>query len=159
MTDVDSSHTPLKNVDPATISVWRWEGVLLATIAAIGSAIPLAPLSPVAAVLAAIVVASAGLAIAWFWAPARYARLQYAVDESGLTVQYGVLWRTQISLPRVRIQHSDVSQGPLQRRYGIATLKLYTAGSRYTKIEVEGLHHADALDLRDALLNRVTPHG
>ena len=57
-----------------------------------------------------------------------------------------------VALPRVRIQHTDVSQGPLERRYGIGTLKLYTAGSRHTRIELPGLNHDDAIALRDALL-------
>ncbi len=59
-----------------------------------------------------------------------------------------------MAIPRVRIQDSDVSQGPLQRRFGVATLKLYTAGSRFTCNELPGLDHDRALDLRDTLLRR-----
>jgi uncharacterized protein len=74
------------------------------------------------------------------------------VDEQGIVIQRGIFWRSRIALPRVRVQHSDVSQGPLQRRFGVATLKLYTAGSRYTKIELPGLAHDEALALRDTLI-------
>jgi membrane protein YdbS with pleckstrin-like domain len=81
------------------------------------------------------------------------------LDQFGLVLQNGVWWRKQITLPRVRIQHSDVSQGPLQRRYGVATLKLYTAGSRYTKIELEGVRHEEALALRDSLVTRARSSG
>ena len=62
-----------------------------------------------------------------------------------------MFWRTQSALPRVRIQHTDVSQGPLQRRYGVATLKLYTAGSRFTRTDLPGIEYADAVALRDRL--------
>ena len=88
----------------------------------------------------------------WVLPPAHYEALEFGVDEHGITIQRGIFWRSRISLPRVRVQHSDVSQGPLQRRFGVATLKLYTAGSRYTKIELPGLAHEDALALRDALI-------
>jgi membrane protein YdbS with pleckstrin-like domain len=147
---------PFQHVDPETVSVWRWEGAITAMIAAAGSGIALAAVQPSIALAAAGVIALFGLSVAWFWHLARYRRLTYGVDEFGLVIRQGVIWRSQTSLPRVRIQHSDVSQGPLQRRYGIATLKLYTAGSRYTKIELPGLRHGDALSLRDDLLARST---
>jgi membrane protein YdbS with pleckstrin-like domain len=145
---------PLQHVDMATVTVWRWESTLVALVAALVSALPLAPMSQIAAAVVVLAIAVLGLIAAWYWPAARYRHLRYGVDEFGLLIQEGVWWRAQIALPRVRIQHSDVSQGPLQRRYGLATLKLYTAGSRYTKVELEGLRHDEAIALRDALLSR-----
>ena len=153
MTD-NRSPEPLQNVDPATISVWRIEGFITAVVLAIGGLVPIAPTSFTIAMLVAACIAAVGIVVALVWPNARYKRLRYGLDPFGLILQQGVLWRTQIALPRTRIQHSDVSQGPLQRRYGIATLKLYTAGSRYTKVELEGLQHAEAIALRDSLLGR-----
>ena len=95
------------------------------------------------------------LVLAWRMPAALYEALDYEVDATGISIRSGVVWRSHVSLPRVRIQHTDVSQGPLQRRYGVATLKLYTAGSRYTRIDLPGLAHADAIALRDALIARV----
>jgi membrane protein YdbS with pleckstrin-like domain len=146
-------------VDPATISVWRIEGFVTAVVLAIGGLVPLASTSLKLAALLASSIATVGFVIAAIWPKARYKRLRYGLDPFGLILQYGVFWRTQIALPRTRIQHSDISQGPLQRRYGIATLKLYTAGSRYTKVELEGLQHAEAIALRDSLLGRAASSG
>ncbi len=143
-----------QHVDPAAIITWRMETALIVLVLAVAAAIPLAPLSLSLALPASLIIGAGGLVLAWFWPAARYRRLTYRLDDVGLTIQDGVWWRTQTSLPRLRIQHSDVSQGPLQRRYGIATLKLYTAGSRYTKVELEGLRHEDALALRDRLVRR-----
>jgi membrane protein YdbS with pleckstrin-like domain len=141
-------------VDPATIAVWRWEAVTTVLILTCASFVPLAPIAPaIGAALAACVLVG-GLVLAYWWPTQRYRYLSYGLDEFGLVLRSGVWWRKQISLPRVRIQHSDVSQGPLQRRYGIATLKLYTAGSRYTKVELEGVRHEEALALRDSLVTR-----
>jgi uncharacterized protein len=153
MTD-NTSPESLQNVDPATISVWRIEGFITAVVLAVGGLVPIAPTSFTIAVVVAASIAVVGFVVALVWPNARYKHLRYGLDPFGLILQYGVLWRTQIALPRTRIQHSDVSQGPLQRRYGIATLKLYTAGSRYTKVELEGLQHAEAIALRDSLLGR-----
>jgi hypothetical protein len=153
------SPEPLQNVDPAAISVWRIEGFITAVVLAIGGLVPLALTSLKMAALLASCIATVGFVIAAIWPNARYKRLRYGLDQFGLILQHGVFWRTQIALPRTRIQHSDISQGPLQRRYGIATLKLYTAGSRYTKVELEGLQHAEAIALRDSLLGRAASSG
>jgi len=146
-----------QRVDPRTIGVWRWAALaawapllaagLLGTIAATLARSPL-----VVAVWAALAFALGLLAFTvWWYPPARYRRLGYRLDDAGITIQDGVFWRTQSALPRVRIQHTDVSQGPLQRRYGVATLKLYTAGSRFTRIELPGLEYGAAVALRDRL--------
>lgn len=140
------------NVDSATIGVWRTQAALGSLIAALAAAIFLLPQLESAWLLIAIAIAVVGLTLSWFWPPLYYRRLSYGVDDTGIVIQRGVLWRSCIALPRVRIQHTDVSQGPLQRHYGVGTLKLYTAGSRYTKIELAGLAHADAIALRDSLL-------
>ena len=140
----------LAQVDPAIIGVWRWNGVFTALVftvlaAAFSLPIGLWPYPPV-------LVAVAGLSFAWVWPPIAYRHLRFGVDETGIAIESGVLWRSRVALPRVRIQHTDVSQGPLERRYGIGTLKLYTAGSRHVRIELPGLNHDEALELRDALL-------
>ena len=62
-------------------------------------------------------------------------------------------------MPRSRIQHTDVSQGPYQRRFGLATLVVYTAGTEHASIAIEGLRHETALAFRDALLARGEPAG
>jgi membrane protein YdbS with pleckstrin-like domain len=144
---------PGQHVDPAAIAVWRWQHMITVAflLAPIGVMSASAPRG--GAALGAIL-AIAAAAAAWWWPRARYNHLTYDVDEQGLTIRGGVWWRDQSSLPRARIQHSDVSQGPLQRRYGIATLTFYTAGSRYTRISLDGLRHEEAIALRDALLSR-----
>ncbi len=72
----------------------------------------------------------------------------------GLLVRRGVWWRTEIFVPRSRIQHTEVNQGPLARRLDLAQITVYTAGSHGAKIEVDGLALAQATHLRDQLLGR-----
>jgi uncharacterized protein len=139
-------------VDPATIVVWRWHAfattAVLVVAAGAVSYVEGRYLWPMLPVLVALV----GGALSWFLPEAAYRHLRFGVDAAGIVIQRGVFFRSHIALPRVRIQHTDVSQGPLQRRYGVGTLKFYTAGSAYTKIELPGLAHGEAVELRDALL-------
>ena len=76
------------------------------------------------------------------------------LDADGLEYEHGWLWRHHISVPRSRIQHTDVTQGPYERRFGLATLVVYTAGTEHASIPIEGLSHETALAFRDALLVR-----
>jgi uncharacterized protein len=138
-------------VDRATISVWRWQGVLTSLIFAV-PALGLAVRLGTPGLLAPLLIAAVGLWLSWVWPEAYYRRLRFGIDDIGIAIERGIFWRSRIAVPRARIQHTDVSQGPLQRRFGVGTLKLYTAGSRYTKIELPGLAHAEAVALRDALL-------
>jgi hypothetical protein len=143
---MDTAH-----VDRATISVWRWHGALTTLIftgGALVGAVSLRGLWLFLPLLLPVV----GLTLSWVWPAAYYRHLRFGVDAAGIAIERGIFWQSRIALPRVRIQHTDVSQGPLQRRFGVGTLKLYTAGSRYTKIELPGLAHAEAIALRDALL-------
>jgi membrane protein YdbS with pleckstrin-like domain len=146
-----------RSVDARAVPVWRWSAAMTFTPAVIGASVFVVG-ATVASSPAAIplwigwtLFLAAVVTYVWKYPPARHRHLRYRVDDVGITIRDGVLWRTWSALPRVRIQHTDVSQGPLQRRYGVAELKLYTAGSRYTRIDLPGLEHAVALALRDEL--------
>jgi membrane protein YdbS with pleckstrin-like domain len=152
-TRMDTAH-----VDRGTISVWRWQGVLATLILAVG-ACGLVFRFGAPGLYAPLFIVTVGLTLSWIWPAAYYRRLRFGIDETGIAIERGIVWRSRIAVPRVRIQHTDVSQGPLQRRFGVGTLKLYTAGSRYTEIELAGLAHAEAIALRDALLARSDESG
>ena len=141
----------LSHVDPAIIGVWRWHAVLTTLLLIVASAFASFS-TPLLWPFAPVMVAIAGFGLSWLWPSLSYRHLRYGIDETGIAIESGVIWRSRVALPRVRIQHTDVSQGPLERRYGTGTLKLYTAGSRHTKIELPGLNHDDAIALRDTLL-------
>lgn len=76
----------------------------------------------------------------------------YRVDGHGIEIRNGVLWRTVTNVPRSRVQHTDVSQGPLERGHGLGTLVIYTAGTEHARVELGGLEHGMALLIRDHLL-------
>lgn len=101
-------------------------------------------------------------ALAWFghvWPERDYAHTSYAVDDLGIEIRTGVYWRAIIAVPRSRVQHIDVSQGPLQRSYGLATLVIFTAGTEHSRVRLQGLAHETALGLRDSLLPKKADDG
>lgn len=93
-------------------------------------------------------------AIAHLWPPADYRRTRYRVADDVIEIESGVWWRSSVSVPRPRVQHLDVSQGPLQRHFGLGVLSIYTAGTEYSLVVIPGLAHETAVLLRDRLLPR-----
>ncbi len=57
----------------------------------------------------------------------RWRRWRYEIREDEVDLQRGVLWVTHTLVPLARIQHVDTQSGPLQRRFGLATVVFYTA--------------------------------
>ena len=86
------------------------------------------------------------------WPEISYRHRFYRVEPEGIEIRRGVLFRQTISVPKSRVQHTDVSQGPLQRRYALGTLVIYTAGTDHAKVDLAGLSHARAMRIRDHLL-------
>ncbi len=86
------------------------------------------------------------------FARASYRRYSYRVDESGLEIRRGVLWHSVINIPRSRVQHTDVSRGPLERFFGIASLSIHTAGTSNATVLLPGLEARRALWIRNHLL-------
>jgi membrane protein YdbS with pleckstrin-like domain len=91
------------------------------------------------------------LLLAYRWPAARYRKLRYLVEEDGLRIRRGVFWRKVIWIPITRVQHTDVSQGPVQRKFGLGTLTIHTAGTAGASISLAGLEHGIASRLSDHL--------
>jgi membrane protein YdbS with pleckstrin-like domain len=90
---------------------------------------------------------------AWLWPPVRYRHTSYSVDGQGIMIRSGVVWRRVVSVPRSRVQHTDVSQGPIERGLGLATLIIHTAGTQHASIDLSGLKHETAFAIRDHLID------
>lgn len=83
-----------------------------------------------------------------------YRHAAYRVDADGIEIRRGIFFRSVINVPRSRVQHTDVSQGPFERRFGLGTLTIHTAGASHAMVSLAGLEHGRALRIRDYLLPR-----
>ncbi|MGB7326372.1 MAG: PH domain-containing protein [Rubripirellula sp.] len=105
----------------------------------------------VAAIIALIVVSFA-FWLGWVFPSMSYRRAGWRLSEIGLEIRRGVWWRHRIVVPHSRIQHSDIEQGPLQRRFDLSTLIVHTAGTKNSSVSLEGIRHETAQRLREALV-------
>jgi membrane protein YdbS with pleckstrin-like domain len=57
----------------------------------------------------------------------RWRRWRYEIRDDEVDLQRGIIWVSRTLVPLARIQHVDTQSGPLQRRFGLATVVFYTA--------------------------------
>ncbi|GIE97054.1 PH domain-containing protein [Paractinoplanes rishiriensis] len=74
----------------------------------------------------------------------------YAERDHDLLVRHGLLVRRLSIVPYARMQYVDVTAGPLERSFGLATVQLHTAAAA-SDARVPGLPPAEAARLRDRL--------
>ena len=113
-------------------------------------------LAAMAATWLAVVVAVVGVvAVGWGWVVVgRTVRSWgYAERADDLLVTRGVLRRQLVVVPYGRMQFVDVTAGPLDRRFGLATVQLHTAAAA-TDAQIPGLVPEEAARLRDRLAAR-----
>jgi hypothetical protein len=104
---------------------------------------------------AALVAVGAVLALVWVWVVVgrRVRSWGYAERADDLLVTRGVLRRQLVVVPYGRMQFVDVTAGPLDRQFGLATVQLHTAAAA-TDATIPGLVPAEAARLRDRLAAR-----
>lgn len=57
----------------------------------------------------------------------RWRRWRYEIRDEEVDLESGIIWRVRTLVPLARIQHVDTRSGPLERRFGLATVVFYTA--------------------------------
>lgn len=80
---------------------------------------------------------------------------QYAFRNRDITYRSGWIWRSITTVPFNRVQHCEVSQGVFDRYFGLAKLKIYTAGGSNSDVTIPGLQLEVANDLKGYILGKV----
>lgn len=84
----------------------------------------------------------------------RYHTLRYEIDEEGITMRWGILFRREVSLTFTRIQDIHLKSNFVERWLGLGRIQVQTAsGSAKAEMTVEGVRRFEAL--RDFLYERM----
>ncbi len=79
-----------------------------------------------------------------------------ALREHDIAYRSGLFWRKTVMLAFNRVQHVEVSTGPLQRKFGLASLKFFTAGGTSVDLKIDGLMRERAEQIREFILQKST---
>lgn len=151
---------PLHPLERGQLHAMRLTGAVFWTIATIGIAVASWALGQAWAWLPVwappLAVALLGLWTVLVATPKRWARWGWAWTGRELHVASGWLVRSHTIVPAVRVQHIDVTQGPVERMFGVATLVLHTAGTANSEVHLPGIAREDAEEIRDAIREHLT---
>ncbi len=118
--------TSYESLHPSAKKVWVIHGIIAAIIV----------LGPAVAAVFLFefwwqVVPAVLLSIYWvfFWPIWEMAQWRYLVTTEQVETIHGIFFRNHTVIPINRIQHMDIRQGPLQKKFGLAKLTIYTAAS------------------------------
>lgn len=78
----------------------------------------------------------------------RWRRWRYRVYDREIYIQHGILIVTRTIVPMIRVQHVDTQQGPVLKKYKLATLEISTAATTH---QIPALLEEEAYDLRDQI--------
>lgn len=87
-------------------------------------------------------------------APLQYRRLRVGIDDTHVVASYGVVTTTTDVAPLAKVQSLRVTQGPYERRLGLASLHVDTAGRRLPGPLLAHRAAAEATVLLDDLARR-----
>jgi membrane protein YdbS with pleckstrin-like domain len=89
-------------------------------------------------------------AVCLFVVRRRFRAWAYQERDEDLVVSRGVMFRRQSVVPYGRMQFVDVTAGPVERLFKLATVKLHTAAAA-SDARIPGLERQEAARLRDRL--------
>ena len=81
------------------------------------------------------------------WIPAAFKALEYTIDDDGVKMKGGVVWKKYVTVPYSKITNVDITRGPLQRLFNIGTIHVQTAGAAGKQGEKAELKLAGIRDL------------
>jgi membrane protein YdbS with pleckstrin-like domain len=92
------------------------------------------------------------------WIPAAFRVLEYYIDDEGVKMKGGVVWKKHVTVPYSKITNVDVTQGPMQRYYDIGTIHIQTAGAggkqgEKAELKINGIRELEKV--RKSIIGRI----
>ncbi|MXO64290.1 PH domain-containing protein [Altericroceibacterium endophyticum] len=96
-----------------------------------------------------------GAIVLWRVPLRRFSHRGYNMGADRLRIVKGFLFYSDTVVPFGRVQHIDLTRGPLERFLGLATLILHTAGTHNASITLPGLAQEDAEAMRETIRQHI----
>lgn len=88
------------------------------------------------------------------WPAIAVPRRGYVVRDKDVLFRSGVVFRSVTAIPYNRIQHVETSSTPFDRKFGVASLQVFTAGGTGGDLKIGGLGKDVAEKLRLFILDK-----
>lgn len=104
-----------------------------------------------------IVIALSGLALfalAQWHSFTEHKRRGVALRDKDIAFKKGLFWRQHTLLPFNRVQHIEIHRGPIERKLGLSSLRLFTAGGTGVDLQISGLEKERAERIKEFILDK-----
>ncbi|QBP40039.1 PH domain-containing protein [Paenisporosarcina antarctica] len=150
---------PINRISPKGLKVWRLYGVMQSAVVlliAVGAGVLNWWLEGPLWLLVIIITIPLlyTYVFVYLFPKLRWLRWRYEVREQEIELQYGLFIVKRTLVPMIRVQHVDTQQGPILRRYNLASITISTAATSHT-IPALITSEADELRSRISVLARV----
>ena len=137
--------TPLS---PTLLKMRGTEIAVVAVVLAVVVGASVASAAGVGAALATVAGVVVGAAAAWWFVRNRFRAWGYLERDEDLEVRRGVMVQRLSVVPYGRMQFVEITTGPIERLFGLSTVKLHTAAAA-SDARIPGLEPDEAARLRD----------
>jgi len=140
---------PYNQLSPKAIKIWRITGIILSSFLLIGLAAVITftvifDWQLLFSIISFLLVIICFVLCVGILPKLKWRRWRYEVREDEIEIQQGVLIIKRTLVPMIRIQHVDTKQGPLLRKYHLATVSISTAATVH-EIPALGLEEAEEI--------------
>lgn len=144
------STTQWKTISKKAVTVWRIHGIIASLIVLIGAVVGTGVIIWIdwyRWIIPLLFVFWIGVTVysVWIRPSIRYRIWRYRVNEHEVDIQHGIFVIVKTLIPMIRVQHVDWTQGPILKKYGLATITIHTAATVH---EIPALEMEEAEELR-----------
>lgn len=146
-------------LEPAAKNLMLAFGVLPFLIPIIpATVLPITLMPGMWGLLITVPVALICLALGFVTGRNRWLYTRWRLDPDGFRLRKGKWWQKEVYVPRSRVQHLDIHNGPMERSRGLAMLVIHTAGTESHALKQQGFSLETATMLRNALIPEARTH-
>jgi membrane protein YdbS with pleckstrin-like domain len=84
-----------------------------------------------------------------------YQKKAYALRQKDIHFKSGWIWKRQTTIPYNRIQHCELSSGPIDRLLDLTALHIYTAGGSNSDLSIPGMETQIGKQVKKMILNKI----
>ena len=85
-----------------------------------------------------------------------FSRKSYSLRQKDIIYRTGYLFSSVTIIPFNRIQHIEVITGPIEKLFGLSSLKIYTAGGSQSDLTIPGLRLEKANKIKSFVISKTS---
>lgn len=149
---------PLKPIEKSYLTVIRIEWAISSAVLLVVAAVLIFSIRSLQQPVWIGVIIVSWMALTIFYAFVQtkgVAQKAYALRDKDVIFRSGWIIQKISTCPFNRIQHSSVSTGLFERKFGLATLHLYTAGTDDADLQIPGLKESEAYAMKEWITQKI----